>query len=148
MKEAISEIVGDAVLADKTACVAYRALRPLECSTCGAAIAEGTLFTRRSLPHMALRIWPQCQRCAPLELKPAVVAAAVEASPEQEQRPPARSALLHSLLTTKDASPRPSPPTPPTSSTDDSPTPAKRTTEQEVERRLGPALRRARRSRP
>lgn len=142
MREAISEIVGDAVLADKTACVAYRALRPLECSTCGAAIAEGALFTRRSLPSAELRIWPQCRRCAPLELKPV---AAVE--PPPEQRKPARSALLNSLLTTKDGISIPAPQTPRPSSPDDSTARTKRTTAEEVERRLGPALRRGRRSR-
>ncbi|HEX8709407.1 MAG TPA: hypothetical protein VF723_14275 [Pyrinomonadaceae bacterium] len=70
MEKSISEIVGRAELPGGERTLAYRALRPLLCSACGAEIAAGTLFTRRSLAQESLRILPRCTECAPFQLLP------------------------------------------------------------------------------
>ena len=110
--KAVSEIVGRA---DEGVEV-YRALRPLLCATCGAGIGEGTLFTRRKVKGIGLRIMPQCPKCAPFTF---------EAGAKKE------SDLLRSLL----AQPPDAPPK--------HPAPEKNLKE-EVARRLGPALKRKR----
>jgi hypothetical protein len=108
--KAVSEIVGRA---DGDA-VVYRALRPLLCATCGAAIGKGALFTRRRVKGIGVRIMPQCRECAPFTF---------EHGTQKE------SDLLRSLL----AQPTDAPPK--------RPAPEKNLKE-EVARRLGPALKR------
>jgi hypothetical protein len=107
--KAVSEIVGRADGGSEV----YRALRPLLCATCGAAIGEGTLFTRRKVKGIGVRIMPQCRECAPFTF---------EAGAKKE------SDLLRALL----AQPADAPPK--------RPAPEKNLKE-EVARRLGPALR-------
>jgi hypothetical protein len=65
MVKGISVIVGEANAGDGSEVPVYRALRPLVCSSCGAAIGEGTLFTRRALADGGLRVAAQCMECAP-----------------------------------------------------------------------------------
>jgi len=65
MEHGISEIYGEGRGPDGRATPVYRALRELLCSACGAPIAEGSLFTRKSLPQFAMRIMPRCRECAP-----------------------------------------------------------------------------------
>ncbi len=117
--KAVSEIVGRAEKGTEV----YRALRPLLCATCGAGIVEGALFTRRKVKGIGVRIMPQCRKCAPFTL---------EAGGKKE------SDLLRALLAEPQAA-SPERPTPETSSQ----TPEKNINE-EVARRLGPALRRKR----
>lgn len=83
MRDAISEIVGRGKLDDGHDARVYRALRALLCSTCGAVIAQNSLFTRRGVKGFGLNIMPQCRKCAPFALLPE----------EQE-----KSALLQALL--------------------------------------------------
>ena len=121
MKKGISEIVGIADAVGKSELTVYRALKQLFCAACGEMICEGVLFTRRSLYGRGLRILPQCQKCAPFNLR---------AAGEKEPR---RSALLQSLLT------------PQLESRQGEVRMNKPDAEREaVERRLGPALRRCR----
>lgn len=203
--EGISEIVGDAVFPNRSVGMAYRALRALECARCGAVIAAGTLFTRRSTQPQNLHVWPQCRRCAPFELQPSgqenqassqekidseiknvarnesatensksATETLTDAPSESATQKKPRSMLLASLLsaapedkpdaahrTTRDtvAAPSPSTPTPPpTAMPPTTPTPAlppptapaqarSRKIAEDIERRLGPALRRSRRPR-
>ena len=65
----ISVIVGKAEAADGSEAPVYRALRTLLCSSCGAAIGEGTLFTRRALADGGLRVAARCRECAPFTLR-------------------------------------------------------------------------------
>ena len=58
MEKGISEIIGRAERDEGGSTEAYRALRALLCATCGANIAEGTLFTRRKVKGIGLRIMP------------------------------------------------------------------------------------------
>ena len=67
--KAVSEIVGRAEVAGGRSAEVYRALRPLLCATCGAEIGEGTLFTRRKVKGIGVRIMPQCPKCRPFALK-------------------------------------------------------------------------------
>ena len=108
--KAVSEIVGRADGGSEV----YRALRPLLCATCGAAIGEGTLFTRRKVKGVGVRIMPQCRECAPFTF-------GTGAKKESD--------LLRSLL----AQPSDAPPKRPT---------REKNINEEVARRLGPALRR------
>ncbi|MDT4896189.1 MAG: hypothetical protein QOH25_1266 [Acidobacteriota bacterium] len=127
MEKGISEIVGRAVLDESQSTRLYRALRSLLCATCGAEIAEGTLFTRRRVKGIGVSIMPQCPKCAPFTLQ----------SSKKEQ-----SALLRSLLTEQpiDSSKRED-----VSSEDASHAQAKeKHLDEEVRRRLGPALKRGR----
>jgi hypothetical protein len=87
MVKGISVIVGEADGGDGVGVPVYRALRLLLCSSCGAAIGEGTLFTRRALTNSGLRVAAQCGECAPFKLS----------DTGEEGRP--RSPLLESLLT-------------------------------------------------
>jgi hypothetical protein len=64
-REAISEIVGRASFEGHDSVAVYRALRQLVCASCGAGIAEGELFTRRSALNQELPILPSCRKCAP-----------------------------------------------------------------------------------
>jgi hypothetical protein len=117
----ISLIVGRAELADGSIVSLYRALRPLMCATCVHTIAEDELFTRRKLGE--LRISPRCRKCVPFKLKAGG----------------AQSQLIRNLLT-------------PSSEEIPGPTPADKLADRQkiveaVQRRLGPALERARRSR-
>lgn len=61
----ISVIVGEADSREGPRVPVYRALRPLLCSLCDAAINEGALFTRRPLADSGLRVAAQCKECAP-----------------------------------------------------------------------------------
>lgn len=119
--KAVSEIVGRADGGTEV----YRALRSLLCATCGAGIVEGTLFTRRKVKGIGVRIMPQCRKCAPFTLG---------AGGKKE------SELLRSLLTEPPAA---SPKHPAPESPSQTRTPEKNINE-EVARRLGPALRRKR----
>ena len=130
MEKGISEIVGQGELKGGRTTEVYRALRPLFCSTCGALIAEGALFTRRRVKGIGLRIMPQCQKCAPFTLR------------EEKKE---KSALLESLLREQ----------PPDASNNASASSDSRYTkisakqeekniDEEVKRRLGPALKRGR----
>lgn len=47
MRKGISVMAGGAESGDGREVPLYRALRSLLCSSCGSAIGEGTLFTRR-----------------------------------------------------------------------------------------------------
>lgn len=121
MTKGISEIVGEAYGTGKSRVTVYRALKQLLCAACGEKINEGALFTRRSLNGQRLRILPQCQKCAPFNLRK---------TGEEGQR---RSPLLESLLTA------------PSESKARETRKLDRTAGREaVERRLGPALRRCR----
>jgi hypothetical protein len=128
MEKGISEIVGRGELEEGRTTDVYRALRALLCATCGASIAEGLLFTRRRVKGIGLRIMPQCPKCAPFKLRP----------DKQE-----KSTLLRSLLAEQpeDSSRR-------TGVSDEADSQAKtQSAREEVQRRLGPALKRSRRER-
>ena len=112
--KAVSEIVGRAELAGGRGTEVYRALRALLCATCGAEIGEGTLFTRRKVKGIGVRIMPQCQKCAPFAL--------TEGGAKKQ------SDLLRSLLAAPEKTSRPRA--------------AEKNLKEEVARRLGPALRR------
>ena len=62
-------MVGRADFAGKNSGVVYRALRLIRCAECDQAIAEGELFTRRTVAGHGLRILPKCQQCAPFTLR-------------------------------------------------------------------------------
>ena len=129
MEKAISEIVGEGNLKSGRSTEVYRALRPLLCSMCGALVNESALFTRRRVKGIGLRIMPQCQKCAPFTLK------------EDKKE---RSALLESLLRElPDASKNVSVPSK-RSSTEVSAKKEEKNIDEEVRRRLGPALKRGR----
>lgn len=131
MDKGISEIVGRGDLEEGGSTEVYRALRSLLCATCGASIAQNALFTRRKVKGIGLRIMPQCAKCAPFSLQ----------ADKKE-----KSALLESLLTKQ-----------PTNSIkrenelarldsqSDTHLPNDRKSlDDEVKRRLGPALKRSR----
>lgn len=128
MEKAISEIVGRGNLDEGRSTDVYRALRSLLCATCGGEIAEGVLFTRRRVKGIGLRIMPQCPKCAPFTLQ----------ADRKE-----KSALLRSLLEKQ--------PTESSRRTDASSEVAAqakaKSVEEEVRRRLGPALKRGRHGR-
>ena len=128
MENAISEIVGEGELKSGRNVQVYRALRSLLCSTCGALIAEGGLFIRRRVKGIGLRIMPQCQKCAPFTLR-------------EDKRE--KSALLESLL--KKEPPDSSKGSHAHSSTELSKKQEEKNLDEEVKRRLGPALKRGRR---
>lgn len=86
MAKGISVIVGKAFAADGSEAPVYRALRPLLCSSCGAAIREGSLFTRRALADGGLRVAARCRECAPFTLR------------EGDEEGRRRSPLLESLF--------------------------------------------------
>ncbi|HKC63182.1 MAG TPA: hypothetical protein VKB86_06065 [Pyrinomonadaceae bacterium] len=130
MEKAISEIVGQGDLKSGRSREVYRALRSLLCSTCGTFIAENALFTRRRVKGIGLRIMPQCQKCAPFTLRE-----------DRKEKSP----LLESLLRGQ----------PQDNSKNVSASSERRSTEvpakqeeknidEEVRRRLGPALKRGR----
>ena len=117
--KAVSEIVGRAELAGGRSAEVYRALRTLLCATCGAEIGEGTLFTRRKVKGIGVRIMPQCRKCAPFSF--------AEGGGKKE------SDLLRSLLAAPEKTPEPQA--------------AEKNLKEEVARRLGPALRRSKKGR-
>ena len=118
MPQGISEAICEASLADGERVIAYRALRQLQCATCGALIAEGAIFIRRRLHGQNLPILPQCRECAPFSLR--------------EERESPASPLLEALLATEERQPAPK-------------HEADERIAREVERRLGPALKSKRR---
>jgi hypothetical protein len=130
MEKGISEIWGRAELDEGQSTEVYRAMRSLLCATCGTVIAEGMLFTRRKVKGIGLSIMPQCPKCAPFTLQ----------ADRKE-----RSALLQSLLIKQpadsskraDASPE----------TDTQAQAKAKSVGEEVQRRLGPALKRGRHGR-
>jgi hypothetical protein len=69
MERAISEIVGRADMDEGGSTQVYRALRSLLCASCGTGIAEGSLFTRRRVKGIGVRIMPQCRECSPFTLQ-------------------------------------------------------------------------------
>lgn len=87
MGKGISVIVGRAEGGDGQGTPVYRALRDLLCSSCGSAIAEGALFTRRPVAGAGLRVAAQCRECAPFEQR------------EDGGKGQGRSPLMKSLLT-------------------------------------------------
>jgi hypothetical protein len=87
MAKGISVIVGEADSGDGAGVPVYRALRPLVCSSCAAAIGEGTLFTRRASADSGLRVAAECMECAPFTWR--------EGGGEARSRSP----LLESLFT-------------------------------------------------
>lgn len=131
MEKGISEIVGHAELVKGGSTEVYRALRSLLCATCGTNIAEGTSFTRRRMKGIGLRIMPQCAKCAPFILQP----------DRKEQ-----SALLQSLLTEPrpNSSSRSNTAMRVDSANDAQSPPEGKNPNDEVRRRLEPALKRGR----
>jgi hypothetical protein len=130
MEKGISEIVGRGNLNEGRSTDVYRALRTLLCATCGGEIAEAMLFTRRRVKGVGLRIMPQCPKCAPFTLQ----------ADKKE-----KSALLQSLLAEQpaDSSKR-------SIASSEAATQAQakaKSVDEEVRRRLGPALKRSRRGR-
>lgn len=119
MAQGISEIVGEALGAGDSRVTAYRALRQLFCAACGGTIREGEFFTRRRLPRQGLNILPQCQKCAPFDMRTVS---------DKERR---QSVLLESLLT-------------PEPELNEVRVRKPDVVSEAVERRLGPALRRCR----
>jgi hypothetical protein len=117
MVKGISVIVGRAESGDGAEVPVYRALRTLLCSSCGATIGEGTLFSRRALGTGGLRVAAQCRECAPFVPRD---------DGEKERR---RSPLLESLLAPE-----------PESGAEIEPRLMEYVTA-EVRKRLGPALR-------
>lgn len=134
MEKGISEIVGRAERDEGGSTEAYRALRALLCATCGAKIAEGTLFTRRKVKGIGLRIMPQCAKCAPFTLQA-----------EKKEK----SALLRSLLTEQPAAPpkRASATARVDLTSDAQSSSTEKNLNEEVRRRLEPALKRGRHGR-
>ena len=127
MEKGISEIVGRADLDEGRSVDVYRALRSLLCATCGAQIAEGALFTRRRVKGIGVRIMPQCSKCAPFTLQA-----------ERKEK----SALLQSLLAEQPAGS--SRRTSASSEADAEAQEKAKSVDEEVQRRLGPALKRGR----
>ena len=123
MEKGISEIVGRAALDEGQSTRLYRALRSLLCATCGAEIASGSLFTRRTVKGIGVSIMPQCRKCAPFTLL----------TGQKEQ-----SALLRSLLAD------PAKPEDVSSGGASRAEGKERNLDEEVRRRLGPALRHGR----
>jgi predicted nucleic acid-binding Zn-ribbon protein len=132
MERAISEIVGRAVMDEGGSTQAYRALRSLLCATCGAGIAEGSLFTRRRVKGVGVRIMPQCRACSPFTLQ----------ADRKE-----KSALLRSLLAeqpTDSAGQAKAPARNNSENTSQAQHEEKKKVDEAVRRRLGPALNRGR----
>lgn len=129
MEKGISEIVGRAERDEGGSTEAYRALRALLCATCGANIAEGTLFTRRKVKGIGLRIMPQCAKCAPFILQA-----------EKKEK----SELLRSLLTEQPAN---SSKSASATARDAQSSSKEKSLNDEVRRRLEPALKRGRHGR-
>jgi hypothetical protein len=118
-EKGISVIVGQMYDANGECIPLYRAERSLACSSCGAKISAGELFTRRALTGPALRLSAECQKCAPF-------------SSDTERA----SEMIRALLSSDNES----------SSAEPTAQPARRKTiAEEVERRLGPALKYRRR---
>lgn len=128
MKSGISEIIGQAVFGDGSKGTAYRALRPLVCSSCGGLVAAGEMFTRERQAGQSLRLWPRCQACLPFAL----------ATDRQT-----RSSLLKSLLTPTEHEQDATKLVEQEQAANDE----RRKTSEAMRQRLGPALERARRSR-
>jgi hypothetical protein len=132
MERAISEIVGRADMDEGGSTQVYRALRSLLCATCGSGIAEGSLFTRRRVKGIGVRIMPQCRECSPFTLQ----------ADRKE-----RSALLRSLLAEQptdsarqtEAAARNS-----SKNASQAQNEEKKNVDEAVRRRLGPALKRGR----
>ncbi len=120
--QGISEIVGSVPVKGRARAKVYRALRTLICASCGAAIEEGALFTRRKHTGFALSIMPMCAECAPFTWPD-------EATPQSED-----SGLIESLLAATQNSEQPTP------------APYART-QKKINSRLAPALSRSRRGR-
>lgn len=120
MEQGISEIFGEGVGEGGRRLKVYRALRKLLCSACGASIASGTLFTRKEIEGVGLRVLPRCAACDPFEL--------------EADKPKSESELLRNLLA-------------PETETRDEIEKPRAIPRADVESRLGPALSRARRNR-
>jgi hypothetical protein len=129
MERAISEIVGRADMDEGGSAQAYRALRSLLCATCGSGIAEGSLFTRRRVKGIGVRIMPQCRECSPFTLQ----------ADRKE-----RSALLRSLLASPTDSAGHTPARNYSENASQAQSDEKKKVDEAVRRRLGPALKRGR----
>jgi hypothetical protein len=132
MERAISEIVGRADMDEGGSTQVYRALRSLLCATCGAGIAEGSLFTRRRVKGIGVRIMPQCRECSPFTLQ----------TDRKE-----KSALLRSLLAgqpTDSAGQAKAPARNNSENASQAQNEEKKNVDEAVRRRLGPALKRGR----
>jgi RNase P subunit RPR2 len=134
MEKGISEIVGRATRDDGGSTEVYRALRALMCATCGASLSQGTLFTRRKVKGIGLRILPQCGKCAPFTLQ----------TDKKE-----RSALIQSLLSEQptDSTNRASASARANSQSNPQSASERKNLDDEVRRRLEPALKRGRQGR-
>jgi hypothetical protein len=132
MEKAISEIAGRVDLQSGGSTLAYRALRPLLCAACGVVMAEGALFTRHKVKGIGVNIMPRCQQCEPFALR---------ASKEE------KSALLKSLLSGHTSQPlkNSSSTTSDSSQNSSKPEGEGKNLLEEVQKRLGPALKRGRR---
>jgi hypothetical protein len=131
MRDAISEIVGQGKFGDGKSAQVYRPLRPLLCSTCGAEIAEDTLFTRRGVKGFGMNIMPQCHKCAPFAL--------LDKKEKKE-----KSALLQALLREQSPGSAERERASEDSSQEASAQEDKKRIAEEVRQRLAPALKRGR----
>lgn len=131
MEKGISEIVGRADLKEGSSVDVYRALRALLCARCGAEITTGALFTRGRLKGIGVQIMPHCLKCSPFTLQ----------SERKE-----KSALLSSLLAGKpeNSSSRANAAALDSSDNISEAATEEKNLDEEVRRRLGPALRRSR----
>ncbi|MEJ7709441.1 MAG: hypothetical protein WKF84_06175 [Pyrinomonadaceae bacterium] len=114
--ESISEIAGEALLMNGERAKAYRALRPVFCTGCTNVINIGDLFTRAELRR--IQLLPRCIECAPFEVKA-----------EEEGR---EQALIRNLLS-------------PLSTGNEISLAENERAKEEVQKRIGPALKRVRR---
>lgn len=130
MERGISEIVGRGDLPGGKSTEVYRALRALLCATCGTNIPPEALFTRRKVKGIGLRIMPQCAQCVPFTLR--------NESAE-------KAGLLQSLLVESPASSGKPDTTAHDSQTDNESSSTEKSRQDEVRRRLEPALKRSRR---
>lgn len=125
----ISEQAGQVAGADGKNRKAYRALRVLFCSVCSKPIRVGELFTRWAIAGQNVPLMPKCAMCAPF------TAPVEDASPNP---------LLQSLLADErevEANSRPE------QLADADSRDVKSQTDEALQKRLGPALARAKRPR-
>jgi hypothetical protein len=126
MKQGVSELLGDGMTAQGASAKVYRALRPLLCERCGVQIPEGELFTRWPIAEQFVSIMPRCRACVPFEFAEQVAT-------------PNRSPLIRELLGQQGQ---------PDRGEDTTARPAQTNVAREnMEKRLGPALRWTRRTR-
>jgi hypothetical protein len=126
MKQGVSELLGDGMTAQGASAKVYRALRPLLCERCGVQIPEGELFTRWPIAEQFVSIMPRCRACVPFEFAEQVAT-------------PNRSPLIRELLSQPGQPDRGEETAARDARTD--------VARDNIEKRLGPALRWTRRPR-